>query len=192
MIDDDNLAALREFTLNKSKALLEERFQSLLEIGPPRMSGALNSPIYQMNSSWYFDLKAACEEIGIRYRSLDMDPETSPDILGVLDSESLNVGSGNRAAFERVVCFSVLEHCTNPFIAVQNITKLLCLGGEVLFITPWDFRFHGPRPDCWRISDDGYRSLLKTDYEITCIEYLEQIDRPLSPVAIFCSAKRIN
>ena len=23
-------------------------------------------------------------------------------------------------------------------------------------LTPWNLRFHGPRPDCWTISDDGY------------------------------------
>jgi hypothetical protein len=191
-IDEANLASLREFTILKSEKLFEVDFYKLLEIGPPRITGALNSGIYIDNPQWHFNLQQWCKSNSKTYASLDLDKNVNADFVGSIDDPNLiSVHSGLKE-FDRIVCFSVLEHCNNPFQAVENINQLLAPSGVVHFITPWDLRFHGPRPDCWRISDDGYRALLGDKFQIISIEYLPQPTRPLSPVAIYCEARKVN
>jgi len=190
--DDVNLSLLREFTLKKSQALFEEKFKSLLEIGPPRFSGSLNSAIYKTNPQWYFSMLELCERNEIAYSSLDIDESVNPTFCGSIENPDLALKYEQLKNFSRVVAFSILEHVSNPFLAIQNIRRILSVGGEIHIITPWDLRFHGPRPDCWRISDDAYRHLLQNHFEIKKMEFLDQIERPLSPIAIYVVATRIN
>ena len=65
--------------------------------------------------------------------------------------------SAPEAGFSLIVASSVLEHISDLLGAIRDVARALMSGGTFLSITPWDIRFHGPRPDCWRISDDGYR-----------------------------------
>jgi hypothetical protein len=190
--DAINLSLLREFTIEKSHALFKEKFKNLLEIGPPRLSGSLNSRIYKANPQWYFNLQELCEENEICYSSLDIDESVNPTFIGSIESPDLVLKHEYFGGFSRVVAFSILEHVSNPFLAIQNIREILSIGGEIHLITPWDLRFHGPRPDCWRISDDAYRHLLQNHFEIKKMEFLDQADRPLSPIAIYVVASRIN
>ena len=187
-----NLKLLREFTIKKSYALFKESFKNLLEIGPPRKDGSLNSKIYKVNPHWYFDMLELCEKNEISYSSLDIDESTNPTFLGAIDSPDLLLQHPKLRDFSRVVAFSILEHVLNPFLAIQNIRRIMSVGAEVHFLTPWDLRFHGPSPDCWRISDDAYRHLLQSNFEIKNMEFLDQADRPLSPIAIHVVARRIS
>lgn len=191
-IDEKNLELLRLFTITKSKALFERNFQSLLEIGPPRTHGAKNSPVYQKNRDWFFSIEDICIQKGVHYSSLDIDKSTEPNFLGSIDDPNLLPQSVGLKDYSRVVCFSILEHVKNPFLAIENMRNILSVGGEIHILTPWDLRFHGPRPDCWRISDDGFRHLLEFNFEIQEMEFLKQDSRPLSPVAIYVVAKRIQ
>jgi hypothetical protein len=190
--DEINLSLLREFTLKKSYALFEEKFNNLLEIGPPRFSGSLNSTIYKSNPQWYFNMQELCEKSEISYSSLDIDESVNPTFLGSIENPNLVLKHEQLRNFSRVVAFSILEHVSNPFLAIQNIRRILSVGGEIHLITPWDLRFHGPRPDCWRISDDAYRHLLQSHFEIKKMEFLDQAERPLSPIAIYVVASRLN
>ena len=47
--------------------------------------------------------------------------------------------------------------------------------------TPFNFRIHGPLPDCWRFTEHGIRALLK-DFESVHIESLEDENRFLMPL----------
>ena len=190
LIDDKNLARLREFTILKSEALFTRDFKNLLEIGPPRTSGALNSPIFEKNPQWYVSIENLCRDYNVVYSSLDLDYTAKPTYCGSIDDPKLLLSFSRLTKFERVVAFSILEHVNNPFVAISNMRKMLSVGGELHLLTPWDLRFHGPRPDCWRISDDGYRSLLAPHFTIMQMDFLEQSHRPLSPVAIYVVAKR--
>jgi hypothetical protein len=186
-IDDLNLAMLRQFTIEKSLALAYTANDFVLEVGPPRLNNALNSPVYQDHPEWYFNLQKTCEDVGARYASLDLDPGVNPTFFGSLEDPDLKLPTNQ---FTSVVCYSILEHCQDLVAAVRNISKTLIPGSHAHFLTPWDLRFHGPRPDCWRISDDGYRWLLRDSFEIEEIEYLNQANRQLSPIAIYVRARK--
>ena len=67
--------------------------------------------------------------------------------------------------FDVVVCTEVLEHTLQPFDAVAELRRLLAPGGHLMLTTPFNFRIHGPLPDCWRFTEHGLRALL-TEFEI--------------------------
>ena len=187
-VDDTNLRLLRDFTVLKSERIRFSKSDNILEIGPPRLNGALNSPIYEGHPEWFVDLRKSCEAVGATYASLDIDPQVNPTFLGSLEDPILSLPEGQ---FTTVICFSILEHCQDLVTAVGNISKAMSSGSQVHFLTPWDLRFHGPRPDCWRISDDGYRWLLRNDFVIDEVEMLKQQNRELSPIAIYvCATKK--
>jgi hypothetical protein len=184
--DEYALAEFRRFSKRKLQEITIGIKSPVLEIGPSVFAGALNSPVFKSNPSFYFDIRANLA-VGTKYQTMDIDPLVMPNILGSIESPSLALPENS---FQSVICFSILEHCKNPFNAIVNIHKILNDNGEVFFLTPWDLRFHGPRPDCWRISDDGYRSLLEDKFQILAIEKLTNPIRPLSPFGIFCHAKK--
>jgi SAM-dependent methyltransferase len=68
-----------------------------------------------------------------------------------------------------------------PFDAVNEIRRILKPGGVVIVSTPFNFRIHGPLPDCWRFTEHGLRALFK-DYEIISLDALEEEDRFLMPI----------
>lgn len=85
------------------------------------------------------------------------------------------------SAYSIVVCLDVLEHTVNPFAALTEIRRILRSDGILLASAPWNFRIHGPLPDCWRFSEHGWRVMLK-DWDIIEIDALETPDRPLMPI----------
>ena len=58
-----------------------------------------------------------------------------------------------------------------------------------MLTTPFNFRIHGPLPDCWRFTEHGLRALL-TDFEIVTLDAVETPDRPLMPVHYRTVARR--
>ena len=55
--------------------------------------------------------------------------------------------------------------------------------------TPFDFRIHGPLPDCWRFTEYGIKSLLNK-FEIIEIKPLENKERFLMPYHYTTIAKK--
>jgi SAM-dependent methyltransferase len=83
--------------------------------------------------------------------------------------------------FDYIVCTEVLEHTLQPFDAVREIKRMLKPGGLVLVSVPFNFRIHGPLPDCWRFTEHGLRALFK-DFKIKELTPLETEDRFLMPI----------
>ena len=67
--------------------------------------------------------------------------------------------------FDCVFCTEVLEHTLQPFDAARELHRMLAPGGHLVLTTPFNFRIHGPLPDCWRFTEHGLRALL-ADFEI--------------------------
>lgn len=82
--------------------------------------------------------------------------------------------------FDVIICTEVLEHVRQPFYAVKEVSRMLKKGGYVYASTPFNFRIHGPLPDCWRFSEHGIRELFKDFAELE-IKALES-DRFLMPI----------
>lgn len=186
--DEIALHQIRVFTKIQLLRILVDLSSPILEIGPSVSSGALNSPIFETNPSYFVDMKHETKIRDLSYLTLDIDPGVGADFLGSIESNQTLLPDNY---FRSVIAFHILEHCMNPFNAVKNIRGCMQTGGKVFFITPWDLRFHGPRPDAWRISDDGYKSLLANHFQIDEFIFEENPVRSLSPYAIFCEATAI-
>jgi hypothetical protein len=181
-IDQIYLKILREATRDFLKEISEydELLGPILEVGPMTQKG-LNSPIYQSMPDTFFDMRSEIIKRGLEYISLDIDPSASPDIC----CDLLDVG--NRLGKNSVGCvvmMSCLEHMPRIFEVPKILCDVLKPGGLIFSLTPWNLRFHGPRPDCWRISDDGYRALFSESFDILRLDKIDCPGRPLSPVGL--------
>lgn len=66
--------------------------------------------------------------------------------------------------FDLAISTNTLEHCTRPWITVQEMARVVKAGGIVLNICPWRFHVHKegvPAMDCFRILEDGMRSIME-------------------------------
>jgi glycosyltransferase involved in cell wall biosynthesis len=111
--------------------------------------------------------------------TLDIDPKSGATYIA--DLCCVNDDLLPAQSFDWIVCTEVLEHVLNPFAAVQEIYRLLKPGGHAFITTPFNFRIHGPLPDCWRFTEHGLRALLK-DFSIISLDRTDTGGRALMPV----------
>ncbi len=133
----------------------------LLDIAPQIHDGARG----------YFSKKILVE-------TLDISSEFNPTYIADLCQENLYIQSER---FEYIVCTEVLEHTLNPFSAVREMFRLAKPNGFIFVTTPFNFRIHGPLPDCWRFTEHGLRALFK-EFEILELNAVETPGRPLMPI----------
>lgn len=110
--------------------------------------------------------------------TLDIDPNSGATYIADI-CKSNNVVPKNH--YDYVVCTEVLEHTLQPFDAVKQIYSFLKPGGLAFVSTPFNFRIHGPLPDCWRFTEHGLRALFN-DFEILSLQSVETPDRFLMPI----------
>jgi SAM-dependent methyltransferase len=123
---------------------------------------------------------------GVVVSTLDIDPSTAPTFVADLCATPTDVPA---QAFDIVACTEVLEHTLDPFAAVGEIRRVLRPGGHAFVSTPFNFRIHGPLPDCWRFTEHGLRSLFR-GFDIVRIDALATPDRPLMPIHYTLVARR--
>ncbi len=114
----------------------------------------------------------------IAVETFDIDPKSGCTYIGDICRRN---GILADSTFEYVVCTEVLEHTLQPFDAVDEILRILRPGGLLFATIPFNFRIHGPLPDCWRFTEHGLRALLRR-FEILELIAIETQDRPLMPV----------
>ena len=114
----------------------------------------------------------------ISIKTLDIDPKSGCDYVG--DICCLNEAL-LKEQFRYVVCTEVLEHVLMPFDAVREIARILKPGGYVFVTTPFNFRIHGPLPDCWRLTEHGLKQLFNR-FDLVELTALESEERSLMPV----------
>lgn len=122
----------------------------------------------------------------ITVKTLDVNPGSGCDFIADICQHNDAIAGGS---FDFVVCTEVLEHTLNPFDALREIRRLLRPGGLLFGSTPFNFRIHGPLPDCWRFTEHGLRALLK-DFEIVELNQVETPDRALMPIHYTFVARR--
>jgi hypothetical protein len=188
-VDEDLLRRLRNATARvvDETVAREDVLSPILEVGPMVLTTAGDGGVFARMPETYRDTRRLLQDRGLEYISLDIDPSTSPDVIGDLVNADTLFGAGS---FGTVLLLHCLEHIPQLWRVPGALRHLLCNGGQALIVTPWNIRFHGPRPDCWRISDDGYRALFEEGFEIERLEQLPTPGRPLSPLGIVCVVRR--
>lgn len=111
--------------------------------------------------------------------TLDIDPAANTTYTADICQNNKDLIPNNY--FDWIVCTEVLEHTLNPFSAVNEIYRTLKAGGYLFLSVPFNFRIHGPLPDCWRFTEHGLRVLLGK-YIILKLEEIKTQDRDLMPI----------
>jgi SAM-dependent methyltransferase len=163
-IDADHLTAIR-----RSVSAFTERVASayaatagrLLDIAPQVHEGARP----------YFPASVTVE-------TLDIDPHSGCTYIADICACADVLADGT---FDYVVCTEVLEHTLRPWDAAGEIWRILKVGGLLFLSVPFNFRIHGPLPDCWRFTEHGLRALFSR-FAIVELNALETPDRPLMPI----------
>jgi perosamine synthetase len=93
--------------------------------------------------------------------------------------------------FDVIYCLEVLEHTYEPWEILKNIYKLLKKDGFLHLSVPFQFRLHGPLPDCYRISEFGLKYLLeKYNFDIIKFEAVIDNSRPAFPIHYTITCKK--
>jgi SAM-dependent methyltransferase len=157
-----DLKILKQIRTNVSEFLDTIQGEKILEVGP-------------------------CGDFHRATHTLDIDPKTNPTFVGDVTQDLTFIGH----TYDTIICCEVLEHVTNPFHAVRNLEALLKPEGKLYISVPYQFRIHGPLPDCWRISEFGLRSLASdSNLKVEFLECLLDPDRPYFPLHYTCILKK--
>ncbi len=119
-------------------------------------------------------------------QTLDIDPQSKASF--VADICANNSALIPSSSFDYILCTEVLEHTLQPFDAIEEISRLLKPEGLLFLTVPFNFRIHGPLPDCWRFTEHGLRALLK-NYDILQLNELPTPGRDLMPIHYTVIAK---
>ena len=102
------------------------------------------------------------------FRYLGVDRELGPGVDAACDFteplESLQNRIGDEK-FRTVICFSVMEHCKDPFKMAGNITSVAERKGTLFLSVPWVWNIHAFPDDYWRFTPSAIR-LLFPEFEI--------------------------
>jgi SAM-dependent methyltransferase len=94
------------------------------------------------------------------YTGIDINP--GPGVDRTLDLtrpfDEIDHALGGRR-FGTIFCLSVLEHCDQPFVMADNMTRLLAPGGQIYLSVPFAWKFHGYPSDYWRFTHEGVKKL---------------------------------
>ncbi len=121
-------------------------------------------------------------------KTFDINPNSGCDYIGDICKLNHFLEEGS---FDYVVCTEVLEHVIHPFNAVDEMFRLLKRGGYVFLSVPFNFRIHGPLPDCWRFTVHGLKVLFRR-FGILELREHETKDRPLMPINYTLVAQKVN
>lgn len=119
-----------------------------------------------------------------------MSKENTVETLDICNNEYItyiaDITKDNNIPKERfdvIYCIDVLEHTYEPWEALNQIYKLLKKNGILYLSLPFQFRIHGPIPDCYRISEYGLKYLLKKyNFEIIKMDALIDNERQAFPI----------
>jgi len=110
--------------------------------------------------------------------TLDIDQNSGATFIADITKKNYQIIKDQ--TYDLVVFTEVLEHTLNPFDSIEEIYRILKIGGVLVMTTPFNFRIHNPLPDCWRISEHGLRHLLRNFKSVSITQ--NGTDRFLFPV----------
>jgi SAM-dependent methyltransferase len=122
----------------------------------------LNAPYLEIGSRNYGTTQDLRPLFAGRGKYVGVDMENGPGVDVVLDLtedfERIDAKL-NGERFATIFCFSVLEHCENPFKMADNMTSLLREGGQICVGVPFSWKMHAYPNDYWRFTHEGVKRL---------------------------------
>ncbi len=125
----------------------------------------------------------------LKSKIFTLDINSSATVDYVADITKINKQISNNK-FDFIVCTEVLEHTLNPFDACKEIYRIIKPKGYLFVSVPFNFRIHGPLPDCWRFTVHGLKQLLN-EFKIIDLQELESKDRWLMPIHYTVVAQKL-
>lgn len=171
---------------------IDEEFYKKIRENVTRFIKNCSSKYIQENTTLLDIAPQDHQEIGkilpssVTYKTLDIDPQSGADYIADLCEHNYHIPNDS---FDYIFCNEVLEHTLNPFLAVDELYRIVKKDGYVFVTTPFNFRIHGPLPDCWRFTVHGLKQLFK-NFEIIRVDSLES-DRFLTPIHYTTVVKKI-
>lgn len=97
---------------------------------------------------------------GEEYLGADLSAGEGVDLVfdASADFEKIITVVGNKR-FNTIICFSVLEHCADPFAMSRNLEKLLDHDGALFLSVPFSWEYHEFPQDYWRFTPSAVRLL---------------------------------
>lgn len=157
----DDYFLLRKHIFDMAQDICQHLTSSMkvLEIGPSHTLYAEKAPEFDTCI-----IRDFCKENNVCYKTLDIDTQAKTDYIGSVEDLSFL-----REKFDVVIMLSVLEHVQNLFAVPEQLYNIMNGGGTLFVNTPFLFKVHGPIPDCWRISEYGYKVLFEKFFSIKSI-----------------------
>lgn len=88
-----------------------------------------------------------------------------------VEADVLNLPFENESA-DSVIFTQVLEHVSNPNLALDEITRILKYDGILVISVPFIYQAHAQPHDYWRFSEHGIKKLLQDrNYKIKLFHY---------------------
>lgn len=115
---------------------------------------------------------------GHELHTLDINSTFAPTYV----ADICNTNQGiDAASYDAIFMTEVIEHVYDPASAIGEVFRLLKPNGRFFASSPFNFRIHGPLPDCWRISEHGWHFLLRHFRSVKIESEVDQ-DRFLMPI----------
>jgi SAM-dependent methyltransferase len=118
------------------------------------------------------------------YVRADMLPGPGVDVVldMTLPLEELDAQLGS-VRFGTIFCLSVLEHCQQPFLMAENLTRLLAPGGRLCISVPFAWENHAYPSDYWRFTREGIEALFpELVFEPDCCASATSKDDDFHPI----------
>lgn len=94
---------------------------------------------------------------GWQVETLDIAPRPGVDHVGTVERTGLQ-----DAAFDLVLCTQVVEHCSDPWGALQELHRIIRPGGHLIWTVPQVWFYHPHPDDNWRFTPEGVSRLSET------------------------------
>ena len=123
-------------------AFLDEARGVVIDLGGKRENkrGSFQPPEHQADAWWYINL----------------DPNASPNIFADVTQTPLV-----EQCVDCIICTEVLEHLPNPQACVDEMHRLLRVGGVAFVSIPFFYPVHADPFDFQRFTEDGLRHLFR-------------------------------
>jgi hypothetical protein len=121
-----------------------------------------NGPYLEVGSKDYGNTQDIKSLFPKAEKYIGIDMEDGPGVDLVLDlAKTMNEIDRKleNIRFKTIFCFSVLEHCENPFFVADNLSNLLDSDGQICLSVPFACGFHGYPSDYWRFTHEGIKKL---------------------------------